>query len=748
MSCSNQPPQHKQSSSSSSATNSNQRTGGNNNMKIVNDVGPTDILCGRDSHSYSSEGNRRFRAFISLNYQRFMDAQTDEDKCQVINKIINLLKNDVGAKFVQPLVKESSQGKEQQTALPGTSPEEEEETATTTTTAFVEITQTEMQTFVTFALLDAVKLYGSGGEGIYQSLFKSSSVSSPINRQNHIETVDTTNEENHEEESKFDDADDDIHPFEVPFPLPEVVTTTATATTVAPANGGESIPNQNHCKQCAERNASKKNKSDHVLCIFCALRVCAPPPKPTPSELRNAGATMSPSLLKDVIDSSLATEEATILQRGIHQTYCDYDVPEDVATQQYLQLHPTSAGVVADHANIGNSHFGRYQEHHSYGNIGTEQEVVAMNNGDVVHHRHLPSPPTTRTPHHGTTAIYHPQHHPTPHLPPFYGCVGGGMGYYYHPPPPHSIPQSTGISSTIYPNRHHLPPSNNNNRNPLWPRPSQTLLDGATKGNPGTRENFVIATTIQKDSTKEATTEQQRKRKAGSMTGGEKTNTIRKKPPTLPARINMQTENRDNTTASPLSKVSKAREDTATTADTSTPTASAIAKAVGTKNSLTEKKEYRPTSVDGKPANLFEEIQDMDIVCGRGKAYRHHQGNLLFQKEIHKYIPSYIQSESKAGKSRVVARIVHELHEKGCRFVKKDKPHGKWMELGHARSHEKTGHAIRDYINNAEKMGERKMAKELKKQQIPSDEEYPGSPGSPLSDVAMVWASAGYTDVS
>ena len=69
---------------------------------IIHTLGPWDILCGRRRSAYHNTGNRRFRVTISLNCQRYLDAKSKQEKSEVITSILNLLKNEVGARFVKP----------------------------------------------------------------------------------------------------------------------------------------------------------------------------------------------------------------------------------------------------------------------------------------------------------------------------------------------------------------------------------------------------------------------------------------------------------------------------------------------------------------------------------------------------------------------------------------------------------------------------------------------------------------------
>ena len=117
-----------------------------------------------------------------------------------------------------------------------------------------------------------------------------------------------------------------------------------------------------------------------------------------------------------------------------------------------------------------------------------------------------------------------------------------------------------------------------------------------------------------------------------------------------------------------------------------------------------------------EPTPIPEEFQlrDLDICCGRGKGCWNHPGNQMFQKIIHASVERYSDAKTKNEKSLVVASIVEGLNKSGARFVKQDKPTGRWYDIGQTQARDKTGHAIRDYILNRSKREAKKRG--LKKQ--------------------------------
>ena len=65
------------------------------------DIRPYDILCGRDKTVFNRAGNRRFRVSISINIARYDAAKTKAQKTEVIKFVCNVLKKDVGMRFLK-----------------------------------------------------------------------------------------------------------------------------------------------------------------------------------------------------------------------------------------------------------------------------------------------------------------------------------------------------------------------------------------------------------------------------------------------------------------------------------------------------------------------------------------------------------------------------------------------------------------------------------------------------------------------
>ena len=62
-------------------------------------VGPYDVVCGRGAQSYNNCGNRRFRVFISMNVERYVQSSQGRGKRKIIGSLVDTLLSEIGAKF-------------------------------------------------------------------------------------------------------------------------------------------------------------------------------------------------------------------------------------------------------------------------------------------------------------------------------------------------------------------------------------------------------------------------------------------------------------------------------------------------------------------------------------------------------------------------------------------------------------------------------------------------------------------------
>ena len=80
---------------------SNDNMNKNNKNDDIPTVGPMDILSGRGRQAWNNTGNQLFRKVVHQNIQRYMDAETNRDKTEVIASVLKYLTCEVGARFVK-----------------------------------------------------------------------------------------------------------------------------------------------------------------------------------------------------------------------------------------------------------------------------------------------------------------------------------------------------------------------------------------------------------------------------------------------------------------------------------------------------------------------------------------------------------------------------------------------------------------------------------------------------------------------
>uniref|UniRef100_A0A7S2VAY0 DUF6824 domain-containing protein n=1 Tax=Entomoneis paludosa TaxID=265537 RepID=A0A7S2VAY0_9STRA len=99
-------------------------------------------------------------------------------------------------------------------------------------------------------------------------------------------------------------------------------------------------------------------------------------------------------------------------------------------------------------------------------------------------------------------------------------------------------------------------------------------------------------------------------------------------------------------------------------------------------------------------------LSHVDVGCGRGQRYCNHVGNQRFRAIVRKHVETYIQANTKLGKTALIVSILEEVRkgeaknklsvEQG-RFVKQQED-GTWVELGDAASRDKVSNALRSAV--------------------------------------------------
>jgi len=72
-------------------------------IEYISEIGPYDIICGRNNGANNSVGNRRFRVTIMMNLKPYTEAPTREGRTNVIKSVIELMldTNGVDARFIK-----------------------------------------------------------------------------------------------------------------------------------------------------------------------------------------------------------------------------------------------------------------------------------------------------------------------------------------------------------------------------------------------------------------------------------------------------------------------------------------------------------------------------------------------------------------------------------------------------------------------------------------------------------------------
>lgn len=91
------------------------------------------------------------------------------------------------------------------------------------------------------------------------------------------------------------------------------------------------------------------------------------------------------------------------------------------------------------------------------------------------------------------------------------------------------------------------------------------------------------------------------------------------------------------------------------------------------------------------------ELQDLDIVCGRGAPTNYHYGNQIFKTVIEDYQTAYLCAK-RSDKPHLAMKIMDIIKNSGARFVKREKTAGyfSWVEIDGKGAYEKVCQALRD----------------------------------------------------
>jgi hypothetical protein len=96
------------------------------------------------------------------------------------------------------------------------------------------------------------------------------------------------------------------------------------------------------------------------------------------------------------------------------------------------------------------------------------------------------------------------------------------------------------------------------------------------------------------------------------------------------------------------------------------------------------------------PLGRDYQINNYDVMCGRGKHALNSIGNRRFRITCGMHLEQYLNSKTRAEKSARVTQIVEIVRSSGGHFVKQDATTKQWFEIGDTRAADKVGHALRD----------------------------------------------------
>lgn len=121
---------------------------------------------------------------------------------------------------------------------------------------------------------------------------------------------------------------------------------------------------------------------------------------------------------------------------------------------------------------------------------------------------------------------------------------------------------------------------------------------------------------------------------------------------------------------------------------------------------------------------FIKEVNENDVLCGRGGATNSHAGNRSYREIVKSYKDKYLKAKKKQ-KPNVAAEVVAKIRslDPPGRFLKKDKETGWYLDIGDARAKEKTSQALREGAPLIRKqMSEGKRGNEMGEDEAGSDD--------------------------
>jgi hypothetical protein len=103
-----------------------------------------------------------------------------------------------------------------------------------------------------------------------------------------------------------------------------------------------------------------------------------------------------------------------------------------------------------------------------------------------------------------------------------------------------------------------------------------------------------------------------------------------------------------------------------------------------------------PSEPKGQVRLYLDEIQEWDVLCGRGGRSNHHPGNKRYRHVVSEMKLMYRGTEAKNLKTDLSKAIVEHVCLYGGRFIKKDESVGRYYVLTKAEARKKTSQALRE----------------------------------------------------
>lgn len=114
-------------------------------------------------------------------------------------------------------------------------------------------------------------------------------------------------------------------------------------------------------------------------------------------------------------------------------------------------------------------------------------------------------------------------------------------------------------------------------------------------------------------------------------------------------------------------------------------------------SSITHHPQHSSSHGNAESFRFIRQINNNDVLCGRGGATNSHIGNRAFRHLVKQYKDKYLKAKKKE-KPNVAGEIVDKIRslDPPGRFLKKDRDTGYWLDIGDMRAKEKTSQALRE----------------------------------------------------